>query len=103
MLQQRGVRRHPEIARGGRGAACEVPARAFGGTALHYLTLLTRGGENSMAHEKRFKTWKRHQRIRKSAKEKMKLYEQGKLTHDQLPALAKVFLSRKRRFLLKSA
>jgi hypothetical protein len=56
-----------------------------------------------MAHEKRFKAWKRHHRRRKSSKEKMKLYEQGKLTHDQLPALAKEFVARKRRFLLKSA
>ncbi|HKM89265.1 MAG TPA: hypothetical protein VJX29_01520 [Candidatus Acidoferrales bacterium] len=56
-----------------------------------------------MGHEKNFKTWKRQHRRRKSAKAKMKLYEQGKLTHDQLPALAKEFVARKRRFLLRSA
>lgn len=57
----------------------------------------------SMAHEKNFKTWKRQHRRRKAAKEKMKLYEQGKLTYDQLPALAREFVARKRNFLLKSA
>jgi len=56
-----------------------------------------------MAHEKRFKAWKRHHRRRKSSKEKMKLYEQGKVSYEQLPALAKEFVARKRRFLLKSA
>lgn len=56
-----------------------------------------------MANEKRFVAWKRHQRKRKSAKAKMKLYEQGKLPHDKLPALAKMFLRRKMRFLSKSA
>jgi len=60
-------------------------------------------GNESMGHEKNFKTWKRQHRRRKSAKAKMKLYEQGKLTHDQLPALAKEFVARKRRFLLRSA
>jgi len=56
-----------------------------------------------MAHEKNFKTWKRQHRRRKAAKEKMKLYEQGKLPYDQLPALAREFVARKRNFLLKSA
>ena len=56
-----------------------------------------------MAHEKNFKAWKRQHRRRKAAKAKMKMYEQGKLAHDQLPALAKEFVARKRRFLLKSA
>ena len=55
-----------------------------------------------MANEKRFMAWKRQHRRRKSAKAKVKLYEQGKLTHDQLPALAKKFLARKLRFLTKS-
>jgi hypothetical protein len=55
-----------------------------------------------MANEKRFVVWKRHQRRRKAAKAKMKLYEQGKLPHDKLPALAKVFLARKLRFLTKA-
>jgi hypothetical protein len=56
-----------------------------------------------MANEKNFMTWKRQHRRRKSAKAKVKLYEQGKLTHDQLPGLAKEFLGRKMRFLTKSA
>jgi hypothetical protein len=60
-------------------------------------------GRNGMANEKNFMTWKRQHRRRKAAKAKVKLYEQGKLTHDQLPALAKLFLSRKLRFLTKSA
>ncbi len=33
---------------------------------------------------------------------KMKLYEQGKLPHDKLPALAKRFLARKMRALKKA-
>ena len=56
-----------------------------------------------MAHEKRFVAWKRHHRRKKSSKAKMKLYEEGKLAHEKLPALAKEFLRRKRRFLLRSA
>ncbi len=56
-----------------------------------------------MANEKRFLAWKRHHRRKKSAKAKMKMYEEGKLPYDQLPALAREFLRRKRRFLLKSA
>ena len=55
-----------------------------------------------MANEKRFVAWKRHHRKRKAAKAKMKLYEQGKLPHDKLPALAKSFLQRKMRFLSKA-
>ena len=49
-----------------------------------------------MAHEKRFLVWKRHHRRRKAAKAKMKLYEQGKLPYEKLPALAREFLRRKR-------
>ncbi len=56
-----------------------------------------------MANEKRFMAWKRQHRRRKSAKAKMKLYEQGKLAHDKLPALAKKFHARKMRFLTKPA
>jgi len=41
-------------------------------------------------------------RRRKTAKAKVKLYEQGRLPHDELPALAKKFLSRKMRALKKS-
>ena len=55
-----------------------------------------------MSNEKNFLAWKRQHRRRKAAKAKVKLYEQGKLTHDQLPALAKEFLTRKMRFLTKS-
>ena len=55
-----------------------------------------------MAYEKRYMKWKRHHRKRKSAKAKVKLYEQGKLPHDQLPALAKHFLERKMRSLAKA-
>lgn len=50
-----------------------------------------------MAKDKRFVAWKRHHRRRKAAKAKVKLYEQGKITHDKLPMLAKEFLRRKRR------
>jgi hypothetical protein len=55
-----------------------------------------------MANEKRFVAWKRHHRKRKSAKAKVRLYEQGKLKHDQLPVLAKKFLRRKLLFLTKA-
>ena len=55
-----------------------------------------------MANDKRFLTWKRHHRKRKAAKAKVRLYEQGKLPHDKLPALAKEFLRRKMRSLSKS-
>jgi hypothetical protein len=55
-----------------------------------------------MAHEKRFAAWKRHHRRVKSAKAKVKQFEEGKLTYDQLPELAKKFLARRRRFQLKA-
>jgi hypothetical protein len=55
-----------------------------------------------MAHEKRYVAQKRQRRRRKAAKAKVKLYEQGKLRHDQLPALARKFLSRKLPALSKS-
>lgn len=55
-----------------------------------------------MAHEKRYVAQKRQRRRRKAAKAKMKLYEQGKLPHDQLPALSKKFLSRKMRALKRA-
>ena len=76
--------------------------RGFRAAVLDYRPCIARENE-LMGHEKNFKTWKRQHRRRKSAKAKMKLYEQGKLTHDQLPALAKEFVARKRRFLLRSA
>jgi len=56
-----------------------------------------------MANEKNFLAWKRQHRRRKVAKAKIKLYEQGKLKHDDLNALAKEFLRRKLQFLTKSA
>ena len=55
-----------------------------------------------MANEKRYVAQKRQRRRRKTAKAKVKLYEQGKLPHDKLPALAKKFLSRKQRALGKA-
>ena len=55
-----------------------------------------------MSNEKRFMAWKHHHRKRKAAKAKVKLYEQGKITHDKLPALARTFLARKLRFLTKA-
>jgi hypothetical protein len=55
-----------------------------------------------MAYDKRYVAQKRQRRRRKTAKMKVKLYEQGKLPHDKLPALAKRFLARKMRALKKS-
>ena len=55
-----------------------------------------------MAYDKRYVAQKRQRRRRKTAKAKMHLYEQGKLTHDKLPALAKKFLSRKTRALKRA-
>ena len=55
-----------------------------------------------MAHEKRYVAQKRQRRRRKAAKAKVKLYEQGKIPHAKLPALAKKFLSRKTRALKKA-
>ena len=55
-----------------------------------------------MAHEKRYVAQKRQRRRRKVAKAKMKLYEQGKIPHEKLPALAKKFLRRKMRALSKA-
>jgi hypothetical protein len=51
-----------------------------------------------MANDKRFVAWKGHHRRKKSAKAKVKQFEEGKLTYDQLPELAKRFLARRRRF-----
>lgn len=55
-----------------------------------------------MAHDKRYVAQKRQRRRRKMAKMKLKLYEQGKIPHAQLPALSKKFLSRKTRALKKA-
>jgi hypothetical protein len=62
---------------------------------------LLSGGE-WMANEKRYVAQKRQRRRRKTAKAKVKLYEEGKITHDKLPSLAKKFLSRKMRALSKA-
>jgi hypothetical protein len=61
-----------------------------------------RAGGKRMANEKRYVAQKRQRRRRKTAKAKMKLYEQGKIPHDKLPSLAKRFLSRKMRALRKA-
>jgi hypothetical protein len=58
--------------------------------------------ENRMAYDKRYVAQKRQRRRRKTAKAKVRLYEQGKLPHDKLPALAKRFLARKQRALSKA-
>jgi|SRR5580658_7276457 hypothetical protein len=56
-----------------------------------------------MAYDKRYVAQKRQRRRRKTAKAKMHLYEQGKLPHDKLPALAKKFLRRKTRALKRAS
>jgi hypothetical protein len=63
---------------------------------------LQRFGGICMAYDKRYVAQKRQRRRRKTAKAKMHLYEQGKLPHDKLPALAKKFLSRKTRALKRA-
>ena len=55
-----------------------------------------------MSHDKRYVAQKRQRRRRKTAKAKVKLYEQGKILHDKLPSLAKKFLTRKLRALSKA-
>jgi uncharacterized protein (UPF0128 family) len=50
-----------------------------------------------MGHQKNYLVWKRQHRRRKAAKQKVKLYEEGKLPYEKLPALAREFLRRKRR------
>lgn len=55
-----------------------------------------------MAHEKRYVAQKRQRRRRKAAKAKVKLYEQGKVPYDKLPALSRRFLARKLRALSKA-
>jgi hypothetical protein len=57
---------------------------------------------NRMSYDKRYVAQKRQRRRRKTAKAKMKLYEQGKIPHDKLPSLAKRFLGRKLRALSKA-
>ena len=55
-----------------------------------------------MAYDKRYVAQKRQRRRRKTAKAKVKLYEQGKIPHHKLPSLAKKFLTRKLRALSKA-
>ena len=55
-----------------------------------------------MSYDKRYVAQKRQRRRRKTAKAKVKLYEQGKIPHDKLPSLAEKFLTRKLRALSKA-
>jgi hypothetical protein len=55
-----------------------------------------------MSHEKGYLAVRRQRRRRKVAKATIKLYEQGKVPHDKLNALAKKFLTRKMRALKKA-
>ncbi|HUO33958.1 MAG TPA: hypothetical protein VMU43_03105 [Candidatus Acidoferrum sp.] len=55
-----------------------------------------------MANDKRFLAQKRQRRRRKKAKQRVKLYEQGKVPFEKLPSLAKRFVSRKTRALKKA-
>jgi hypothetical protein len=57
----------------------------------------SKNGREWMAHDKRYVAQKRQRRRRKAAKAKVKLYEQGKIPYDKLPALAKRFHARKMR------
>lgn len=47
--------------------------------------------------DKRFLVRKKHQRRRTRVREKLHLFEQGKLKYEELPRLARVWLARKRR------
>ena len=69
-----------------------------------FVTIMCRSKSegNGMSYDKRYVAQKRQRRRRKTAKAKVKLYEQGKLPHDKLPALAKKFLTRKMRALSKA-
>lgn len=49
-----------------------------------------------MAHDKRFKAWKKQHRRRKKAKAHVKAYAAGKSSYDKLPALARKMLKRRR-------
>lgn len=53
--------------------------------------------------QKTFVAARKHQKRRKRAKQKVKLYEQGKLKHEELPRLARELLARKRRKAQRSA
>lgn len=47
--------------------------------------------------QKNFLAWKKHQKRRKRAKQKLRLYEQGELKYEELPRLAREMLAKKRR------
>lgn len=53
--------------------------------------------------QKTFVAARKHQKRRKRAKQKAKLYEQGKLKYEELPRLARELLTRKRRQQQRSA
>jgi len=55
-----------------------------------------------MSFAKNYVAKKRQRRRRKVAKARVKLYEEGKITHDKLPALSKKLLGRKMRVLKRS-
>lgn len=48
--------------------------------------------------QKNFVAWKKQHKRRTRAKDKVKLFEQGKLKYEELPRLARELLARKRRF-----
>lgn len=47
--------------------------------------------------QKAFLAHRKHQKRRKRARQKVKLFEQGKLKREQLPRLARKWVARKRR------
>jgi hypothetical protein len=65
-------------------------------------TIFGTSQEDGMAYDKRYVAQKRQRRRRKLARMKLKLYEQGKITHAKLPALSKRFLRRKMRALKRA-
>jgi hypothetical protein len=86
------------IGEAGREITAELASVCF------FVTIVCRSNtkENGMAYDKRYVAQKRQRRRRKTAKAKVKLYEQGKIPHDKLPSLAKKFLTRKLRALSKA-
>ena len=93
-----GIRHLSMLVESGRKTTQELASVAYSVTIVCRLF----SGGNWMANEKRFVAQKRQRRRRKAAKAKVKLYEQGKIPHDKLPALARKFLSRKMRALSKA-
>jgi hypothetical protein len=83
-------------------AGCEFTAELA--SVCFFVTIVCRSISegNGMSYDKRYVAQKRQRRRRKTAKAKVKLYEQGKIPHDKLPSLAKKFLSRKLRALSKA-